>query len=155
MKVTDDFQSFGITHPAVIKLPISNALRGVVCALSEPIMLIDMRGMIFAAKPAVSDVLEVHYEFLLGKMIWPFIDYDRQAIENTLKRLAFDAAPLNINGVFRVDSSIPETPVALRLKPVKTGPETGAPLIIVAQLFDRHKYHSEITVDNLLPSRRV
>lgn len=137
MKVTDDFQNFGTTHPAAIKLPISNALRGVVCALSEPTMLVDMKGMIFAANPAVTGVLQAHYESLLGKSLWSFVDFDKKTIKGTLDRLAHDTPPVEVDCVFRVDSSIPEAPIALNLKLVKTGPEIGTPLILVAQLSGR------------------
>jgi len=134
LKVTDDFQKYKATHPAAIKLPISNALRGVVCALSEPTMLVDMKGMIFAANPAVTTVLKAHSEYFLGKLLWSFVDFDKEKIEVALDRLAKGAPPVEMSCVFQIDESIPASLVTVRLDLVKIGPEIGAPLIIVAQL---------------------
>ena len=137
LKVTDDFQQYRATHPAAIKLSISNALRGVVCALSEPTMLVDMKGMIFAANPAVTLVLQAHYEYLLGKSLWSLVNLDKEKIECALDRLAKGAPPVEISCAFQVDVSVPAVPVILRLDLVRTGPEVGAPLVIVAQLSGR------------------
>jgi transcriptional regulator of aromatic amino acid metabolism len=139
LKVTDDFQQYRSTHPAAIKLSVSNALRGVVCALSEPTMLVDMKGMIFAANPAVTLILQAHNEYFLGKSLWSFVDLDKGKVEDALDRLAKGAPPVEISCAFQVDVSVPAAPVTLRLDLVRTGPEIGAPLVVVAQLSGRQE----------------
>lgn len=120
---------------ASVPLTLANAVRGVVKRLPDPVLLLDGDGHVFAASPAAGDVLQMHYEALIGMPFSEIVDDKGVDLWHLVQNAASgENGPVDLDMDFlgRPPESI--GPITSKVYHARLGPEEKAPSVLVIRL---------------------